>query len=205
MRAHGGSGAEPQATGTPSHRSSEMPRYCTALLTGPYCLTSASMTSFTGASLSAYWWDAHWSKARTSCPLRACASAAWVRMILLPADAMKSIVTSTLFLAAHSSTRPFSTAHADQALPPRMRRRPPGAPDALRQLAGSGGRLDMDRRQARADGASRGLQRTATGDPTDTCHELLLPVVRASPILFLVSLTGSVPALTGSCPILRKD
>ena len=44
-----------------------------------------------------------------SCPLRACASAACVRIILLPAEAMKSIVTSTLFLAAHSPIKPFST------------------------------------------------------------------------------------------------
>src|SRR5216684_1499525 len=109
MRAHGGRGAEPQATGTANHFPSDVPRYSTALLTGPYCLTSASTTSFTGVSLSPYWWAAYWSKARMSCPLRACASAACVRIILLPAEAMKSIVTSTLFLAAHSSTRPFST------------------------------------------------------------------------------------------------
>ena len=109
MRAHGGSGAEPQATGTASHLPSETPRYSTALLTGPYCLISASTTSFTGTSLSPYWWAAHWSKARMSCPLRACASAACVRIILLPAEGMKSIATSTLFLAAHSSTTPCST------------------------------------------------------------------------------------------------
>ena len=67
------------------------------------------MTSFTGVSLLPYCWAVHWSKARMSCPLPACASAACVRIILLPAEGMKSIVTSTLFLAAHSSTKPLST------------------------------------------------------------------------------------------------
>ena len=51
MRAHGGRGAEPQATGTASHFPSDVPRYSTALLTGPYCLISASTTSFTGVEL----------------------------------------------------------------------------------------------------------------------------------------------------------
>src|SRR5262245_30800391 len=109
MRAQGGRGAEPQATGTPNHFPSALPRYSTAELTGPYCLISPVMTSFTGVSLLAYWWAFHWSKARMSCPLRACASAACVRIILLPVDGIKSIVISTWFLAAHSLTRPLST------------------------------------------------------------------------------------------------
>ena len=51
MRAHGGRGAEPHVTGTANHFPSDVPRYSTALLTGPYCLISGSMTSFTGVSL----------------------------------------------------------------------------------------------------------------------------------------------------------
>src|SRR3954452_20594877 len=51
IRAHGGRGAEPQATGTANHFPSDVPRYSTALLTGPYCLISGSITSFTGVSL----------------------------------------------------------------------------------------------------------------------------------------------------------
>src|SRR5262245_18276043 len=109
MRAHGGRVAEPQATGTANHFPSDTPRYSTASLTGPYCLISQAMTSFTGVSLLPYCWAFHWSKARMSCPLRACDSAACVTMILLPAEGMKSFDTSTLFLAAHSSTSPFST------------------------------------------------------------------------------------------------
>src|SRR5215471_350389 len=58
MRPTGGSGAEPQTTGTANHLPSNLPRYSTALLTGPYCLTSPSTTSFTGVSRSAYWWAA---------------------------------------------------------------------------------------------------------------------------------------------------
>src|SRR5262245_8946838 len=113
MRAHGGRGAEPQATGTPNHFPSDLPRYSTASLTGPYCLVRLAMTSFTDVSLLPYCCAFHWSKERMSCPLRACASAACVKIILLPAEAMKSIVTSTLFLAAHSSTSPLSTGLAD--------------------------------------------------------------------------------------------
>src|SRR5262245_64877847 len=107
MRAHGGRGAEPQATGTPNHLPSDVPRYSTASLTGPYCLISPAMTSFTGVSLLPYCWAFHWSKARMSCPLRACASAACVRIILFPAEGMKLIVLFILFLAGYFSTSYF--------------------------------------------------------------------------------------------------
>jgi len=68
MRAHGGRGAEPQATGTAIHFPSDLPRYSTALLTGPYCLISPSTTSFTGVSLSPYWWAAIWVEGKDVVP-----------------------------------------------------------------------------------------------------------------------------------------
>jgi hypothetical protein len=63
----------------------------------------------------------------------------------------------------------------DQALQHRIGRRNPVIPNTHRQLAGSGGCLDMHQRQGRADSASRDLQRSATRNPMDACHGLPPP------------------------------
>src|SRR4051794_34960899 len=62
------------------------------------------MMSSIGSSVSAYWCTDHMSKAKMSWPVRACASAAMVTVILLPTAVRKSSWTSTLFFAAQALT-----------------------------------------------------------------------------------------------------
>ena len=176
MRAHGGRGAEPQATGTANHLPSDCAKIFHGLAHRPVLLDQPSHDVVHGRQLVAVLLGIPLVESEDVVPtprLRLCC----LREDYLVAGGGNEVDRYVNLV--------LGCPLVDQSLQHRIGRRYPVIPDAHRQLASGGGCLNMHQRQGRADGASRDLQRLATGDPMDTCHGLLLPVMRAFHLYFL--------------------